>query len=129
MIPPFLLSLGLQGGLKLSRGLIIALVLAFGGFSLWRGLAHIHALVSEARVAAIAERDAHWRAEIAASNAEVEKARAESAIAAAKASAEADQTISGLRAELTELEKKNVALPKGGACGLDAGRVRLLDKR
>lgn len=131
MLGTLIAGLGIKDGLKLGRGVVLALLVAAlfaaGGLGFWRGMAAIESMVETARTEAFAARDAHWKLEIEKSNAAVEKSIAENAIAAAKASSAAEQTISGLRAALTELETKNASLPDGGRCGLDAGRVRLLD--
>ena len=83
----------------------------------------------ERRVAReIAARDAFWRAAIETSNkaVEAEKTRAaEDAVARSRA-AEAEITI--LRDTLINLETQNASLPKGGSCGLDIDRVRLLNQ-
>lgn len=130
MFEAVLALLGIKDGTKLGRGVVLALLVAAlfaaGGLGFWRGMATIERMVETARTEALAARDAHWKAEIEKSNAAVEKSIAENAIAAAKTSAEAEKTISGLRAALAELEAKNVTLPNGNAGGLDRARVQLL---
>lgn len=131
MIEYFLAKFGLEAGVK-TGGRLLGLIIIAGfllgaGLAFWRGMAAIERMELAARTSAIAERNAYWKAEIATSNAAVERQRAEQAITAARASAEADAKITRLQAQLTELEKMNASLPNGGACGLDAGRVRLLD--
>lgn len=130
MIEALLLNYGLQGGLKLSRGVILALVIgalfATGGIGFWRGLQTIERMEMRSAKAATEAAEATFRATIEAQNTAVEKLRADSAIASAKVSAEAEAKISGLQSALSELEKKNAALPNGAAGGLDRARVRLL---
>lgn len=130
MIGLLLGKFGLEAGLKLSRGAIIGLVVAglvaAGGFGFWRGVAAIERMVFAARAAAIAERDKHWEAQIATSNAAAEKARADQAIAAARASAEAESRITDLTKMLAEWEARNAATPDA-AC-LDAGDVDDLNR-
>lgn len=132
MIAALLAKIGLEAGVKTSGRLfgliLITAFIAFASFGFWRGLASIDAMVVGARLNAITERDAYWLAEINKSNASAESARADQAINAARASAEAETKITGLQAALTELEIKNANLPNGAACGLDAGRVRLLNR-
>lgn len=127
MFAGLLTKIGFGFASRWTSAMTVALVLACAGISFWRGMAAIESMVETARTEAFAARDAHWKLEIEKSNAAVEKTIAENAIAAAEASSAAEQTISGLRAALTELETKNASLPDGGRCGLDAGRVRLLD--
>lgn len=74
------------------------------------------------------ERDAHWTAQIERSNAEAERARAEQARAAIAQQIAAQAEIDRLRAEITEIEHVNAALPGADACGLDAQRVRRLPR-
>lgn len=120
----------LQGGLKLSRGVLIALAIgalfATGGFGFWRGMTAIERMETRAAEAATRQAEAEFKAAIEASNARVEQLRAAQAIEAARASSEAEKEITGLRARLTDMEKANVALPNGAAGGLDRARVRLL---
>lgn len=110
------------------RVLSIAVLVAVGGFCFWRGMAHIGALVADARASAFAERDAHWRAEIAASNIQVEAERRRLADAAAAADQRAASEITALQKHLLELETRNAALPNGDGCGLGRDRVRLLNR-
>ena len=119
-------------GIKLGKGVIIALgfaaLLAIAGLSFWRGMAAIDSLVETARTSAIAERDAHWRAEIATSNAAVEAERHRQAEAALVADQATRAELEALQKQLIDLEARNAALPNGDRCGLDRGRVRLLNK-
>lgn len=130
MIETLIARFGIQAGLKLSRGVVIALVIgalfAAGGLGFWRGMASIERMQAVAAERATRQAEAEFKAAIEASNAMVEKLRAAQAIEAAKASAAAEQEISGLRARLSNMEKANAALPNGAAGGLDRARVRLL---
>lgn len=119
-------------GLRLGKGAIIALTLAVlvaaGGLGFWRGLAAINAMVARADATATAARDAHWRAQIAASNAQVEHELRQRAEATIAAEAAATAEIARLQKSLTDLEAANAALPNGAACGVDRDRVRLLNR-
>lgn len=130
MIETLIARFGIQAGLKLSRGVVIALVIgalyAAGGLGFWRGMKTIERMQTTAAERATRQAEAEFKAAIEASNAMVEKLRAAQAIEAAKVSAAAEQEISGLRARLSDMEKANAALPNGAAGGLDRARVRLL---
>ena len=119
-------------GIKVGKGVVIALalaaLLATAGLAVWRGLAVINHMERRARDTAIAERDAHWKAEIAASNALVEVERRRSAEAALAAEQRAAAEIQTLQSKLVELEAANAALPNGAARGLGRDRVRLLNR-
>lgn len=106
---------------------IVLVLLALAGLGFWRGLVAIERLQAQAAEAAHAERDAHWRAEIAAANAQAERARADQAQAVATIEARAAGDAARLQAELNEMEKANAALAGGDRCGLERDRVRLLD--
>lgn len=122
-------------GIAISKRLIVVLTLSFlwaaGGLGFWRGMENIRIMVmtaaKDARANAIAERDAAWKAEIATSNAAVERQRAEQAIVAAAADAAARAEIDRLKGELADLEKRNAQLPNGADRGLGRDRVRLLN--
>ncbi|HEV2556824.1 MAG TPA: hypothetical protein VGV17_23990 [Bosea sp. (in: a-proteobacteria)] len=102
-------------------------LLALAAFGFWRGMAAIDALEARAAAAAKAERDAHWRAEIAASNAAVAEAKAAQAVAAMTAEAAIRAAEAQFQTELNELETRNAALPDGDRRGLGRDRVRLLN--
>ena len=115
----------------LSKTAIVAVVgaalLALASLGAWGVMHTIGGMVSEAAATARAERDAHWRAEIAASNVAVQAARAEQALLVAHAEAVAGEQTAKLQTELTELEKANAALAGGDRCGVGRDRVRLLN--
>lgn len=119
---------GIDASAALFRGLAVLILLAAVAFAFWRGTVAIENMVAEARAAAIAERDAHWTAQIEKSNAEVELRRLQDAHIAQQRSAIADEQINGLQAALSEMEKKNAALPNATGCGLSRARVRLLNR-
>lgn len=100
---------------------------ALAALSFWRGMAAIDALEARAAETARAERDAHWRGEIAASNAAVAEAKAAQAVAAMTAEAAIRAAETRLQTELNELETRNAALPDGDRRGLGRDRVRLLN--
>ncbi len=78
--------------------------------------------------AAKAERDAHWTAEIARSNAEAEAARLADLERMIAVETDARDRIAEAERKAAELEKDNEALPDAAACGLTRDRVRLLNK-
>ncbi|MGX1786825.1 hypothetical protein ACWIGM_08820 [Bosea sp. NPDC055332] len=107
--------------------LAVALLLALAGLGFWRGMAAIDSAQRRAVAVAVEGRDAHWRAEIAKSNAEVANARATQAILVANAAAKQARAEADAKAAYDELEKKNAALPVNPECGLSAERGGLLD--
>ena len=82
--------------------------------------------VAAARVQAIAERDAHWTAEIEKSEAAANRRIADQVRTAMAIEADANSRIQAAQQQLIDLEKQNAALPFGDACGLSRDRVRLL---
>lgn len=109
--------------------LILTLALCTGaGFACWLVVSEVRGMVADTAATARAERDAVWRAELEASNAKAESARAAQAVAMSRADAQAAAEIARLQTTLTELEISNAALPGGGNCGLGADRVRLLPR-
>ncbi len=119
----------------LARGAVLAIAagLIGAGALHWK---HDQARLAEAMLAGQhaarqAERaacDAQWTAQVERSNAEVERRRTVLVDQARRAEAAAADEIGRLNAALIEMEAKNAALPAGGKCGLDRGRVRLLAK-
>lgn len=105
----------IEAGFKLSRGLVIGVMvaglLAAGGIGFWRGMAAIERVVETARTEAIAARDAHWRGEIAKSNALAEAERARQAIEAAASSAAAERAIGSLTQSLIDWETRHAQAP------------------
>lgn len=106
----------------------VATLLAIGGVGAWRAVAGVQTMVEDAAAAAKAERDAHWRAEIAEANVKVARAEAEQARAAAYADQSIRAAESGRENALKELEMKNAALADGDRRGLGRPRVRLLNQ-
>ncbi|CAD7055373.1 hypothetical protein RHAB21_00705 [Pseudorhizobium halotolerans] len=106
--------------------IVISLMLLAAAFLGWLALHTVDGMVDDARLSAIAERDAHWKGEIAEANTKAALAEAAQANSALRIQAEATAKIRAAEEKLTELEKENAALPDGAACGLDHGRVRLL---
>lgn len=105
-----------------------ALVLLFAGVGFWRGFAAIERMQEKAVKAAVALRDADWKAQIDAANAKAASAREAQAVKADAASRAAAAEISRLSDSLAEKEARNAALPNADACGLDHDRVRLLNQ-
>lgn len=130
MFAALLAKIGLDVASKTSGRLLVLIIIAgallLSATVFWRGMVAIENMVSEARRSERAERDAHWKGEIATSNAAAERARADQAIAAARASAEAETKISDLTKSLTEWEARNAATPDR-AC-LDAGDIDDLNR-
>ncbi|MDQ1185398.1 hypothetical protein [Agrobacterium larrymoorei] len=106
--------------------LIVAALIFAGCHAFKRGTETLSQMVADARTSAIAERDAHWTAQIEKSNANQARREAAQAIETMRISAETAKTIAAQRARLITLEKANAALPNGTAVGLDGGRVQLL---
>jgi hypothetical protein len=106
---------------------IIAVVIVLGLIA-WLGLSTLDLMVTGAEAAARAERDAHWKAEIATSNAEAETKLRQAEMAKQAADAAARDKISTLTLKLTELEKANDALPDNRCGGLGRPRVELLHR-
>jgi hypothetical protein len=106
--------------------LVAGALFATGGFGFWLGMAAIERMQEAAAASARAERNAHWRAEIAAANAAHEADRARQAEQALAAEAAAQAAQASILDQLKALEARNAALPQGGRCGVDRARVRLL---
>lgn len=102
-------------------------VLALIGLLVWLGLSTLDRMVTAAAAQARSERDAHWQAEIAASNAETEKRLRLQAMAAQAADAIARDTLEAANLKIVELEKANAALPDNKCGGLGRDRVQLLE--
>ena len=121
-------GLSRTAGTVAAAALACALLVAGGGIAFWRGMAAIERMTEAAATAARQERDAHYRAEIAASNARIADERAEAAIAAASASTRAQEEIARLQSTVSELEAQNAALPAAADRGIGHDRVRLLNR-
>lgn len=91
------------------------------------GLTTLHRIVAKVEASARAERDAHWTAEIEKSNAETERRLRLQAMAVQAADAVARDRIEAASLKISELEKKNEALPVNSCGGLGRDRVQLLD--
>ena len=115
-------------GLNLARLAVVAAALAALA---WGAVALVGAIEArDRRIADVAAtaRDAHWRAEIATSNAAVERARAEQAAQALAAEAAARAEIDRLSTALNDLEARNAQIPGGNRVGLSRERVRALPR-
>lgn len=119
-------------GFKMGKGVAFALafvaLVAVACLAFWRGVVAIDGLERRARDAAIAERDAHWQAEIATSNAAAEAERRKLLEQAAAADRRAAAELADLQKQLNDLEARNAALPNGTDRGLGRDRVRLLNQ-
>lgn len=130
MIAGILAKIGLEAGVK-TGGRLLGLILIAGlfaasGLAFWRGMAAIERMELAAFNRGKAEADALWTVQIATSNAAVERDRADRAIATARASAEAEQKITGLETALSQWEARNAARPDQ-AC-LDPADVDALNR-
>lgn len=128
MIEAILARFGIDVSAAFVRGLAVLALIALCAFGFWRGMAAIESMVAEARAAAIAERDAHWVAQVEKSNAEVELRRLQDAHIAQQRSAVLESQVDALSAKLTDMEKTNATLPNGDGCGLGRERGRLLNR-
>lgn len=86
-------------------------------------------LIEQARTEARNERDAHWRAELAASEAKVQAEIAETLRETMARQDAAIAKVDEAEARAQELEKENAALSDDGSGGVSRERVRLLNKR
>lgn len=122
-----LAAFALRNWKPLAGAFAVLVLLALAGVGFWRGMVAIDAMEARAAAAATKARDAHWRAEIATSNALVEKARADQAEAAMRADATIREAESRHQTELKDLESRNAQLPDGDRRGIGRDRVRLLN--
>lgn len=106
--------------------LAVALVLLSAAALAYGAARHVSGMVSQAHLDAIAERDAHWSAEIAKSNTEYANRAAAQARAVIAVQAKAGDEIAQIKREQLERKKDNEALPSSDACGISATRGRLL---
>ncbi len=112
---------------KAAMPLIVAgLMLLAAALIGWACLATVDRLVSEARASTKAERDAHWEAQIAKSEAKTQKLIADRLKETMAAQEAARAHVASVEAQLAQLETDNAALPDTDACGLGRDRVRLL---
>lgn len=118
---------GLQLSLASLKPVLLAALVALGGLGAWRAIARFDAILASADHRGYERGLAEFRAAIAQANVEIARARADQVAAAAAASSAAEEKIGALRLQLSDMEKANATLQGGNACGLDAGRVRLLD--
>lgn len=118
-------------GLTLSKpaiyAAVVAVVLALAGLGFWRGVTAIRVDKERAVAVAIESRDAHWRGQIAESNAAAERERADMAERLSAANTERARAVADAAAAYEELRKKNEELPGGDGCGLSPDRGGLLD--
>lgn len=120
MIPAFLTGLSGKVIAGLALGAFITGAVATATYQ-WNAAIDRAVSAENARVVS------HFRAQMAESNEKVAKAQLAQANTVAIASAAAAATEIRESQLLAELEMKNASLPNGDACGLDDGRVRLLD--
>lgn len=108
--------------------LIVAGLASLAGLGAWRAMAIVDRMVAAARDEANIARDAHWRAEIALSNAVVAEARLTQMAASQRLDSEATAEIARLKKTVNDLEARNAAIPENSNCGLASDRVRLLPR-
>lgn len=113
------------GGPLIVAGAMILAAMFLGIMALTIG----RGMLDDARAAAIAERDAHWSAEIERGEKEANARIAENLRATMAAQDAARDQIASAEERARELEIQNAALPDDGACGLSHDRVRLLNQR
>lgn len=121
--------LGVEISARALRAFALAGLIALAGVCAWLAVKRFDSIIDKADRRGHARATAEFRAAIAEANADAARARAEQAAAASAASSIAEEKIFALRLQLTDLEKANASLAGGDRCGLDAGRVRLLDPR
>ncbi len=106
-----------------AAGLILGAALALNA-----AVSTVAGMVKDAGDSARAERDAHWQAEIAKSNAEVANARVQQAEHAAEVEDAAQGKIAQSQRELIEMRKDSDALGDVPGGGLSAASVELLNR-
>ncbi len=115
---------------KLASPFIVAgALLAAAALLFWLTMSVVNGMVSDARAAAISERDAHWTAELAKSDAETQKKITDNLRQTMAAQDAARDQVAEANQRADQLEIDNAALPDTGACGLGRDRVRLLNRR
>ncbi|WP_440410655.1 hypothetical protein [Neorhizobium petrolearium] len=114
----------------------ILIVFAIGaGFSLgatyfgYRIAEKITEIIVDRVTAAVTERDAHWKGQIAEANLKVALAQAAQANEAMRLNTELAAAQEDARQAQEDLKNANAALPGGDTGGLDAQRVQLLNRR
>lgn len=112
---------------KITAPLLVIGTLAMGVLGTYAyGAAQVRMASETAWDNSARERDAHWRAEIEKSNAEVQRAAAEQILAASERAASYRASLDQLKQTITALEAENAALPAAADCGIDANRVRII---
>ena len=106
----------------------VAALLCGAAFAVKEGISAVAGMVKDAGDTARDERDAHYAAEIAKSNAEVADMRAAQAEKVTAIDADAQDKIALAERQLVELRKDSDVLQDDGSCGLSLGRVQLLDR-
>lgn len=92
----------------------------------WVSLMTIEGMIDDARVQAIAERNAFWEGRIEKANAATNKQAADQVSAALRIQAEASERITSATQLLADLKVKNAQLPRRDDCGLSVERGQLL---
>ncbi len=108
-------------------GLLTGALLALSALGMWGAVSGFRAIIADAVAVAVAGRDAAWKAQIAAANADAQFARAAQALAVSRVEAQAAEQAARLQTELNDLEKANAALAGGDRGGIGRDRVRLLN--
>ena len=114
---------------KTTPYIIAAALLLIAALLFWGGIQTVDGWISSARKQAIEERDAYWRAEISASNLEVQKQITENLKQTMAVQDAAVARASEAEARADELEKRNAELPVNSCGGLGRARGELLNER
>ncbi|AQZ51927.1 hypothetical protein Mame_02601 [Martelella mediterranea DSM 17316] len=108
--------------------ILIAALLAVAGIATRAAVGKVSDMIDDRIATAKAERDAHWRAEVAEANAALSGAIAELARQAMRADGEIRAAEAAAHDQLKQMEVDNAALPDGDGCGVSARRLQLLPR-
>lgn len=75
------------------------------------------------------DRDTYWKGQIADANLETARTQAAQFQKVISLESEAQEKIKAADDRQAEMEKQNAALPNSDSCGIDIGRVRLLNQQ
>ena len=107
---------------------LVLLGLIVLAFCSWQAMRAVQHLVQRSVEAERSARDLHWQGEIKAANLKVLQAQLEQAHHAMRLESEIEAMRDASETARSNMEAQNAALPDGTHCGLDAARVRLIDK-
>ncbi|MGV1802577.1 hypothetical protein ACQZ6A_11950 [Agrobacterium vitis] len=106
--------------------LVVLAAIIWGGVA---GIGKIDGMIDKAASTARSERDAYWKGEIEASNAQAQAKIAETLKQTMAAQDAARDQIEAANQRADALEKQNASLPDDGTGGIGRDRVRLLNQR